>query len=206
METLVINQFDIEKIANALLAGSLVAFPTDTIYGVACVYDRAEAIEKLKAAKYRPDDKPFPMMVSSKIQIETVAEVGKKAAKIIEAWMPGALTLILKRQAHIPAFVTNGEDTIAIRMPNDEFVLKLIEMVGKPLLVTSANLSGGANTTSSDEVLDQLAGRIDVIVPGNSKGSRASTIIDVSDEANIKELRSGPLSFDRIMYSIKEDK
>lgn len=204
METKLIEKERIEEIAGLLKEGKLVAFPTDTVFGLACVYDNEKSISDMKYAKERPDSKPFPLMVGSKAQIEEIAYVDDRTRRIIESWLPGALTLILKKKEAIPDYVTNGEDTIAIRMADDEFVLQLIKEVGKPLLVTSANISSQPSATSDSEAYAQLNGRIDGIVKGNSLGARASTIIDVTkDELSV--LREGPISLDRINFSLKGD-
>lgn len=205
METKLVKPTDITLIADLLREGKVVAFPTDTVYGLGVRFDFEKAIKKLKKAKVRPDTKPLPMMVSSKAQINTVAQTTENANIVIDKWMPGALTIVLKKMPHIPGFVTNHEDTIAIRMADDEFVTRLIDLVGVPLLVTSANISGMPPATTSEEALEQLDGRIEVIVEGSSRGGRASTIIDLTTP-EIKVLREGPITLDRILYSIKEAK
>lgn len=205
METKLLNIDQIQQIADLLLQERVVAFPTDTVYGLAVRYDSLDALERLKQAKVRPDSKPIPMMVANKSQIAMVAKISPFADIIIDKWMPGALTIVLHKKADVPDYVTNDEPTIAIRMADDEFVNKIIELVGVPLLVTSANISGSATTTSSKEVIQQLDGRIDAIVEGNSKGGRPSTIIDLTTH-EIKVLREGPITLDRILYSVKEAK
>lgn len=203
METRLMSVDEVQEIAKKLQEGSVVAFPTDTVFGLAVRFDNEQAILRLKEAKVRPDAKPLPLMVSNKSQIALVAKINDLAAAVIDKWMPGALTVVLSKKEEVPAYVTNGEPTIAIRMADDEFVSQLIELVGVPLLVTSANISGQLPATSHKEAMEQLDGRIDIIVEGNSKGGRPSTIIDVTSN-NISVLREGPITLDRILYSIKE--
>lgn len=203
METKLLSSIQIDEIAALLQDGQVVAFPTDTVFGLAVRYDSEDAMNRLKEAKVRPDSKPLPMMVSNKNQIQLVAQINEQAQIIIDKWMPGALTIVLRKHESVPDFVTNGEETIAIRMADDEFVIRLIEKVGVPLLVTSANISGQSAATSSKETLEQLGGRIDAVVEGDSKGGRASTILDLTEET-IKVLREGPITIDRVLYSIKE--
>lgn len=205
MKTELIEKDRVEEIADLLREGKLVAFPTDTVFGLACVYDNEVAIQAMKMAKERPDSKPFPLMVGSKEQISTIALVDDRCANIIEKWMPGALTLVMKKKESVPAFVTNGEETIAVRMADDEFVLSLINTVGKPLLVTSANISNQPAATCDSEAQAQLNGRIDGIVIGNSLGARASTIIDVTED-ELVVLREGPISLDRILFTLREER
>lgn len=202
METKLIEKDKVIEIAELLREGKLVAFPTDTVFGLACVYDNEDSIQAMKMAKERPDSKPFPLMVGSKSQISDIAIVDDRSSKIIDKWMPGALTLVMNKKDSVPDYVTNGESTIAIRMADDNFVLGLINAVGKPLLVTSANISNQPSATCDSEAFEQLNGRIDGVVIGNSLGARASTIIDVTKE-DLVVLREGPISLDRILFSLK---
>lgn len=193
MKTERYEQKDIETIADLLKEGKVVAFPTDTVYGLACIYDDENALSALKDSKVRPDDKPIPTMVSSLRQIEDIARMSEAAHKVADAFMPGPLTMILQRQEHLPDYITNGKETIAIRMPDDDFILHLIDLCEKPLLVTSANISGEVPGDDGEAVLEQLDGRIDAIVMGHAKGTQASTIVDMSTAA-MKIVREGPIS------------
>ena len=192
MDTKRYEMKDIERVANLLKDGKVVAFPTDTVYGLACIYGDESALEALKESKGRPENKPIPTMVSSIRQIEKIAYVSEDAKHLMETFMPGGFTMILKKRENLPAYLTNGFDTIGIRMPDDDFVLHLIDLCEKPLLVTSANLSGAQTGVTSDEVLEQLDGRIDAIVCGKAKGSVASTIVDMSNE-KMKIVREGAI-------------
>lgn len=189
---------DIETVANLLKEGKVVAFPTDTVYGLACIYDNEEALKALKACKIRPEEKPIPTMVSSFRQMEEIAIMSEEARDLAEEFMPGAFTMILKKNENLPDYLTNGLDTIGIRMPDDDFILHLIDLCEKPLLVTSANLSGEEPGKTGEEVLKQLDGRMDAIVMGCAKGDSSSTIVDVSD-GDVHILREGPISEKQIM-------
>lgn len=192
MKTKQVNQDQLDTIINAIRQHEVVAFPTDTVYGIACSPQYLDAIEKMKWVKGRDAEKPFPLMVCSKQQIEEIAWVTPWASAVIEKFMPGALTIILKKKDCIPDEVTNGKDTIAIRMPDDEVVLSLLTQVG-PLLVTSANLSGQPAGHTSEEVLAQLEGRISTILVGKSGREAASTIVDCTQE-ELRILREGPIT------------
>ena len=192
----------IDEVAQIIKAGGMVAFPTDTVYGLAVSVNDHAAIERMKIAKGRPENKPFPMMVSSFEQLKTIAIVTEKQEKVIRKFMPGALTIIFNKQPAISDVVTNYFPTVGIRMPDDEWVLKLIEMVGCPLLVPSANMSGSKTCYDHNEVLDQLNGRIDVVVVGKSGALRASTIVDMSTD-EIKLVRPGMISLQEIEEAIK---
>ena len=201
METQRLTKKDSAQIIEILNRGGVVAFPTDTVYGLAVRYDLKEAILKMKEAKQRPETKPFPMMVSSKAQIERVAVTDARSQKLIDQWMPGALTLVFKKRPEIDELVTNGFPTIGIRMPDDDFVLEIINRVGVPLLVPSANLSGQPSCTTSEEVLKQLDGRIDAVVLGESGASTASTVCDTTGD-ELKILRQGPIKLEDLKASI----
>lgn len=201
METQRLTKKDSAQIVEILNCGGVVAFPTDTVYGLAVRYDLKEAILKMKEAKQRPETKPFPMMVSSKAQIERVAVTDARSQKLIDQWMPGALTLVFKKRPEIDELVTNGFPTIGIRMPDDDFVLEIINRVGVPLLVPSANLSGQSSCTTSEEVLKQLDGRIDAVVLGESGASTASTVCDTTGD-ELKILRQGPIKLEDLEASI----
>ena len=201
METQRLTKKDSAQIVEILNRGGVVAFPTDTVYGLAVRYDLKEAILKMKEAKQRPETKPFPMMVSSKAQIERVAVTDARSQKLIDQWMPGALTLVFKKRPEIDELVTNGFPTIGIRMPDDDFVLEIINRVGVPLLVPSANLSGQPSCTTSEEVLKQLDGRIDAVVLGESGASTASTVCDSTGD-DLKILRQGPIKLEDLEDSI----
>lgn len=201
METIRFQEEDVDIVAELLMEGSVIAFPTDTVFGLACIYDDEQALQDLKNAKGRPENKPIPTMVASLEQMRQVAIVDQRAQVLAKAFMPGALTLIMKKKDTTPGYVTNELDTIGIRMPDDEFVLALIEKCGKPLLVSSANKSGEETGVSDEQVLAQLDGEIDAIVLGEADGKTASTIVDISgDEVVI--VRTGPITEAAILQAL----
>ncbi len=203
MKTKLIDKENIDEVASIISAGGIVAFPTDTVYGLAVSSNDFTAIKNMQIAKGRPENKPFPMMVNSLSQIEMVGVVNDLERKIIENFMPGALTIILNKKVELANVVTNGFSTVGVRMPDDEWILDLIDIVGCPLLVPSANLSGELSCTSSSEVLLQLNGRIDGVVEGHSMADTASTIIQVIDD-EINVIRQGKLTIEEIRGKINE--
>ena len=196
---------EIEKVKDDLLNGDIVAFGTDTVFGLACVYDNLEAIKKIYVAKNREAKKALPMMCSNIKMIEEVAYVDDRARKIMNKYMPGAITIIFKKKDIIDDFVTSGLDTIGIRVPDDKFILNLIDMVGKPLLVTSANMSHEPALFKWIDVKEKLDGRIDGVVLKDAIGYMSSTIVDCSNK-DIKILREGPILAEDIFELIKEEK
>ena len=197
------TQKDLFSIAEAIRQGQVVAFPTDTVYGVGVRYDDEKAISKMKWCKGRPEEKPFPMMVCDSTQMSSVANMDEEVLRLVKHMTPGPLTLVLKKKESVADSVTNGKDTIAIRIPDYRFVLELLQQVGVPMLVTSANLSGCPSCTAYEEVMKQLDGRIDAIVQGTCGSGVASTIVDVTEKP-YRILREGTISLDEIMEGIKE--
>ena len=176
------------------------AFPTDTVFGLACIMDR-NAIAKVYEAKGRSFDKPLPMMCNGKDMINSVAYINKDSEKLIDNFMPGAITIIFNKKENVDDFVTNGRNTIGIRVPNDDWILDLINQLNMPILVTSANISGDGSLLKWEDVYLCMNGKIDGIVCEDARGDLASTIVDCSGE--IKILREGPISANIIMETIK---
>lgn len=204
MNTKRIELNDVESVVNILNNGGVVAFPTDTVYGLGCRFDNLEAIKALKKAKGRDENKPLPFMCSHIKDINNVAYVSDDALKVINKLMPGALTVILKKKEDVSDYITNGFDTIGIRIPDDDYVLNIINSCKVPLLVTSANKSNMPTGTTSTEVLEQLDGLIDGVVIGESAMKRASTIVNLIDGVRI--VREGPIDLKTIEDTIKEKK
>ncbi|MBQ9030594.1 MAG: threonylcarbamoyl-AMP synthase [Parasporobacterium sp.] len=186
------------RIAGEILRnGGIVAFPTDTVYGLGAVYSDAQAVRKIFAAKGRPENKPLSILVSGPQQAEQLAlEVSPKARKLMEAFWPGALTIIFRRnpQAGIPEEVTAGGDTIGVRMPESRAALEVIREAGAPVAAPSANRSGKRSAASARDVIEDLDGRIDLIIDGGScPVGISSTVLDFT-EGTIRILREGTIT------------
>ena len=200
METIKYSKKDIKLVKEDLLNGKIIAFPTDTVFGLGCVINK-DAIAKIYEAKGRSFDKPLPMMCNGLEMIESVAHVSDEAKKIINKFVPGALTLIFNKKENIKDYVTNGKPTIGIRVPDDNWILELINKLDQPILVTSANLSDTGSLLKWEDVYAQLNGKIDGIVCEDATGQTSSTIIDVTSE--LKVLRQGPITIDEIKEALK---
>lgn len=194
---------DLVSLKAAFNKGEVIAFPTDTVFGLAVIYDDKEAIDKLKRIKNRDAHKPLPMMCSSIEMMEEIARMSYDAKVVAEHFLPGALTMVLNKKEHIPDYVTNGFKTIAIRIPEYEGILKLIDYIGKPLLVTSANISDKPALQKYEDVINELTD-IDGIVCIDALSSMASTIVDMSEDFKI--LRQGKISREDILELLKEKK
>ena len=201
MKTIRYTKMDMDQIINLLINGGIVAFPTDTVFGLACKMDK-DAMKKVYAAKGRSFDKPLPMMCNGLDMVKEVAVVSKAAEKIAERFTPGPLTMIYQKKEDVDDYVTNGRETIGIRIPDDEFILKLIEKIGVPIMVTSANVSGEGSLLKWEDVLSCMDEKIDAIVCEDARGECASTIIDVTGE-DIKVLREGPVSLKEIKETLQ---
>lgn len=198
VETRVLPAYDTEAIREAveiLQRGGLVAFPTDTVYGVAAHGFQAQAIERLYEAKIRPRDKAIPLLLAGAEDLPRVARrVPEPARRLAVRFWPGGLTLVLPRAEDLPPVLTAGGDSVAVRVPDHPVALRLIRTVGAPLATTSANLSGGPNPVTAADVLRQLGGRIELILDGGTcPGGIPSTVLDLTvDPPRI--LREGPVN------------
>ena len=199
--TKVVLENQMNEICDVIQKGGIVAFPTETVYGVGIHFNDEEALERLMEAKNRDYSKAITLMVADKKDISQYAYISPQAQKMIDQFMPGMITLIFKKKESVHDSMTNGKSTIGIRIPDSEFVLSLLKKVG-PMLVTSANLSRHSNTTSTQEVLNQLDGRIDLVVDGKTSDNIASTVVDVSQD-EIKILRAGKITKEQIEEAIK---
>ena len=199
--TKVVLENQMNEICDVIQKGGIVAFPTETVYGVGIHFNDEEALERLMEAKNRDYSKAITLMVADKADISQYAYISPQAQKMINQFMPGMITLIFKKKESVRDSMTNRKSTIGIRIPDSEFVLSLLKKVG-PMLVTSANLSQHSNTTSTQEVLNQLDGRIDLVVDGKTSDNIASTVVDVSQD-EIKILRAGKITKEQIEEAIK---
>ncbi len=203
-ETLSLRHPDIFNQAAAVIkAGGVVAFPTDTVYGIGVsAFDR-KAIEKIYDVKGRSQLKAIPILVGDVGDLDQITPPLPPTIKlIIDRFWPGALTLVLPALPGLPDNLSPTA-TIGLRLPDHDQVRDLIRKSG-PLAATSANISGKASALSAGEVLLQLNGRIDLILDGGTvPGGQASTVLDCSGE-ELKIIREGPISFKAIMRAFNE--
>lgn len=182
-----------------LQSGGIVAFPTDTVYGLGAVYTNENAVEKIFKAKGRDEGKPLSILISDISEVELLTDdISPKAHKLMQEYWPGALTLIFKKKEGIPDNVTAGGDTIGIRMPASEVARNLIKAAKAPLAAPSANTSGKRSATSAQDVLEDLDGKIDMLVDGGTCDiGIASTVVDMTTTP-FKILREGVITKDMI--------
>ncbi|MBI2953961.1 MAG: threonylcarbamoyl-AMP synthase [Chloroflexi bacterium] len=172
----------IEEAANAVLEGGLVAFPTDTVYGLGAHVFLPDAVEKVFTVKGRASEKALPILLADERDLSRVADIlAPQLTRLTERFWPGALTIVLPKSPDVPDVITRGGRTIAVRIPDHPVAIELIERVGAPLATTSANRSGRRSPTTAEEVRSELGGLIEVILDGGrTPGGTESTVIDLT--------------------------
>jgi len=179
-------QEQVEKGVKILKAGGIVAFPTDTVYGLAADISNSEAVEGIYEAKKRPRHLPLPLLISEMSQISAVAgTVSQLTLFLARHFWPGGLTLVLPKAASLPTCFTD-QPTIAVRVPDHPIPLALVQGLGKPIIGTSANISGKASALTADEVKQQLGDRVDFIIDGGKcLNGDESTVVDATGEVPV---------------------
>ncbi len=212
METRVLKINDAERDCSAILeaarliqAGEVVAFPTETVYGLGANALDAAAVQKIFEAKGRPSDNPLIVHISKCQDVDRlVRELPPAASSLMERFWPGPLTMIFKKSHLIPDTVTAGLDTVAIRMPRHPVALKLIERSEVPIAAPSANRSGHTSPTMAQHVLDDLGGRIPLILDGGRcEVGLESTVLDMTAEVPTI-LRPGGITYEMLTQVLGE--
>ena len=191
----------LQHAADVLQNGGLVVFPTDTVYGLASLPTREEYIERLYIVKGRNSSRAIAVLIGQLSDLDKVAiSPSNSALRLAEKYWPGPLTLIVPRHPSLPE-VLSPQPTIGVRMPDHPVALALLRLTG-PLAVTSANLSGRENSTTAQEALDQLKGRIHLVIDGGrTPGGVPSTVIDCTRSEPLI-LRAGPISLEAVRATL----
>ena len=182
-----------------LKKGGIVAFPTDTVYGLGADPLNAQAVAAIYKVKRRPSNLPLPLLLAEKSDLLKVASVVPDIAwQLVERFLPGALTLVLKKGPRVPASVTASGDTVAVRIPNHPIPVALIRGLGAPIIGTSANISGQPSPVTAEEVRGQLDEDVDLIIDGGRcPGGVESTVLDVTGKVPAI-IREGAVSREEI--------
>lgn len=189
--------------AKIIKTGGIVAFPTETVYGLGADAFNKEAIKKVFAVKNRPFNDPLIVHIADVKLIEKIAFVDERVKYITKKFWPGPLTIVLKKKNSIPDIVTNSMDTVAVRMPNCKIALELIKLSTGAVAAPSANPFGYLSPTEAEHVSSHFDGKIDAIIDGGrTQVGLESTVIDLSSDT-IKLLRPGGISIETIEETLK---
>ena len=186
------NENEIDELVYILKNDGVISVPTDTVYGLCGKIDSKKAYEKLLDIKERPINKAFPIMCADEKQVRKIGIVDENVEKLISEFMPGPITLILERNENLDDYITNGKNTIAVRIATTKALVELIRKVGTPIFMTSANKSGEPECKNIAEI-EKLSPLLDGILYGKYSFGKASTIVDCRF-GEIKIIRKGPIS------------
>ncbi len=195
------KQTEIDELAEILKNDGVISVPTDTVYGVCARISSIKAYNNLMSVKNRPSNKLFPIMCANEEQLKSIAIVDKRIEKLIHAFMPGPITLILRKNNNLPEYANNGRETIAVRLATSKVLEELIIKTGCPVFMSSANQSGEPTCTSIEEI-EKSCPKLDGIMEGEVLFNEASTIVDCTSE-KINILRCGPISEEQIDNVLK---
>jgi L-threonylcarbamoyladenylate synthase len=174
----------VDRAVEILKDGGIVAFPTDTVYGLGGDVFSRKAAEKIYKVKQRPRDLPLPVLLADREQLSAVVDSVPEIAKfLMRRFWPGGLTLVMSKRASLPDIITAGSDKVAVRIPNHVVPLALIHGLGAPIIGTSANISDKPSPVTAEEVEQQLGSQADLIIDmGRCPGGIESTMVDVTGE------------------------
>ncbi len=193
----------VRETADALRRGGIVAYPTETFYGLGALARDAAAVDRLARVKGRPDGKPLPLLAADLAQVEEVALLGAAAARLADAFWPGPLTLVLPARPGLPEAVTAGTGTVGIRVSGSETARALARAAGGAIVSTSANLSGEPPPSAPGELAPALASRLDAVLDGGrTPGGLPSTVVAVEGD-RLRLVRDGAVPFGTVRAALR---
>lgn len=198
------NKAALREAVREIRQGRIVAFPTETFYGLGVTFSDKNALARLFELKGRTKDKPMPLIIGDVSMLSVVASPPEEIAiRIIERFWPGPLTILFAAKAGLPDLITGGTDRVALRVPGRSFALDLARAIGHPITATSANVSGMPPAHNSDEVIGYFGHAAGVVVDGGcSPGKKPSTIIDISGGA-VKLVREGVIAYEDVLMAAR---
>jgi len=196
---------DLAGAAALLRAGGIVAYPTETFYGLGARWDRREALARLASAKLRPAGKPLPLLCADRAQLAEVAgPLPPEAERLAARFWPGPLTLVLPAAAGVPGEITAGSDTVGVRIPGSALARALAAAAGGALVSTSANLSGRPPPRSAAELAPEILAAIDGVLDGGRvPGGLPSTVVALGREGPVL-VRAGVIPWDAVLGSLRD--
>ncbi len=187
----------VKRAAQLIKCGGVIVYPTDTLYGLGANALNPQAVLRIFKIKDRSPDQPLPVVVSNLKMAEQLASVDDKARKLIAAFWPGALTLVMPKKPTIPSAVAGGGNSIGLRAPNHPVPLAIIREANLPLVATSANKHGAPSPVEAEEALKQIGEEVDLILDCGHVGGQSSTVIDLT-KAKPLIVRCGPVTQEMI--------
>lgn len=200
----VINKEELADCVQTLRKGGVIIFPTETVYGIGTNAYCEESVKKIYEVKQRPGEKPLSIMVGNAEEISKYAVISNEIEeKIIKNFMPGPLTIILKKKTGIFDYISSGKDTIGIRIPNNKMIMSILKESKLPVVAPSANISGKPSGIILEEILKDFDGKVDICINGGkAKLSEPSTIVQVIDNKPVI-LRHGKIKLEEIEEVLK---
>lgn len=199
LDNLNLSKNDIKNAAEIIRGGGLVAFPTETVYGLGGDGTNPDAARKIYSAKGRPSDNPLIIHISEPGEAEKYTYTNELYYKLADRFMPGPLTVVMRSKDSIPKETRGGLSTVAVRCPSHPVARMLIAMSDRPIAAPSANLSGSPSPTEAGHVIDDMTGRIDMIIDGGGcEIGLESTIVKLEDDGSMVLLRPGKITVDEL--------
>lgn len=195
----------VTKASIVIKEGGIVAFPTETFYGLGVKYNNIDALRRLYVIKHRPNEKAMPLIIGDKQTLQLISPSVTEVAEILmKKFWPGPLTLLIEAREDLPEFITSGTGKAAVRVPGESFALELVRHLEFPVTATSANISGKPPADNPDDVIRYFGAGLDMLIDGGkTPGGKPSTIVDVTGEA-IKILRPGAVPSEEIFRQIRQ--
>lgn len=191
-----IKKEELDEVIQLLENDGVIIFPTDTVYGIGCNCYSEKAIKRIFEIKNRSLDKPINVLTDSVDKIKSISNINQKEEKLVEKYMPGALTIIVDKKEEVPDILTSNLKTVGVRIPNDKIALEILKAFPYPLATTSANESGEEAGIELEDFKDLFDGKVDAIIDGGkTKIQVASTIVRVEKDS-LKILREGSIKIE----------
>lgn len=201
----ILKPTELDEAAKLLQDGKVIAFPTETVYGLGVIYDSKQAYDALVSVKRRPPDKPFTLMLADLEDVEKYAVLNKISKALVNNFMPGQFTMITKAQPGLPAWCVSNIGNVGIRIADYDLIRDLIRKTGKPLLVPSANKSGEQPGTTAKEVVDAFGDELAAVIDGKTVSNVPSTIVLV-EEKYTQVFREGAIKIEDIKRVVSKEK